>query len=209
MATSRRISLDVAQRALNEIKARDLPADPLVYEVFYLYTSGDRPDLNRVVDRAMSARQTLNRADMEDIHRRFFGTDLVRHMDETRASLAGEIDQIVGMIEAAITHSVRHGHDFGNASEQLTRSVNHETLRLIVDALVSANREVERENTHLGLRLQKSHEHIADLRKDLLRVCEQSLTDALTGLPTGGFSTSSWGRPLPRAGAARSRSVWS
>jgi diguanylate cyclase len=184
MATSRRLSIEIAQRALEEITARGLPAEPAIYEVFYAYTGGERPEIVRVVNSATATHGRLARADVEAIHRRFFGgEDLSARVEGANDNLAGEIGDVAELIDQAIVRGARHGEEFKGADHLLHQAVDHDMLRLIVATLSAALCHVGDENSGLGLDLQSAYQRIAATRNELALVREAGLTDTLTNLP--------------------------
>lgn len=69
-----------------------------------------------------------------------------------------------------------------DASHKLAVAIDRDTLRGIVEAVLSATKDVQQENAKLGHRLKQSREQISELQEHLTAIRTEALTDPLTGL---------------------------
>jgi diguanylate cyclase len=98
-----------------------------------------------------------------------------------------EIEQVMSMIDAAIGSAASYREVLADAKEEIARGGNREQLRLIVESLVRATRDVETANQSLQQRLNDSRQEIQALEKNLAVVRTESLTDPLTTLANRKF----------------------
>src|ERR1700756_2692759 len=180
MAESDR-TITLAERAVSQIKALRLCADPQSFEIWYAYVPGTQPKLNARINDILAQRQTLSPADVDQIHYQFFSQARVAERVETvGAKIKGEVDQIVAMIEAAIGATAQYQSELEDSSRKLALPIDRDTLRVIVESLVFSTKEVEQENNTLSASLGLSRKQIANLQEDLVSIRAESLSDPLT-----------------------------
>jgi diguanylate cyclase len=176
-------TIQFAARAFELIKHHGLSADPVSYAVWYAYVAGKNLPLVRDIDGLVAEKGKLSDSDIDEVHHRHLSAhDTVYRLTRVGKVLGDEVEQIVGMIEAAIGITEIAGQGLASASQQLTLAIDRETLRGIVEAVLSTTNDVQQENTRLGRRLKQSHEQISELQEHLTTIRTQALTDPLTGL---------------------------
>ena len=176
-------TIALAEQALSQIKALRVSGDPQSFEIWYTYVAGTRPKLNAHINDILAQRQTLTPADLEQIYYQFFSSARVAERVETvGAKINDEVDQIVAMIEAAIGATANYQSEIEDSSRKLALPIDRDTLRVIVESLVSSTKEVEQENSTLSASLGLSRKQIAHLQEDLVSIRAESLSDPLTML---------------------------
>ena len=58
----------VAEAALERIRALSLSADPVHYEIWYAYASGHKPALNQAINEKLALAKELTDIDLEQIY---------------------------------------------------------------------------------------------------------------------------------------------
>lgn len=176
-------SVDLAERALELIKRHNLSASPAIYAVWYAYVGGTNPALARSIDGVIASKGNLSDSDIHQVRQRHLSDlDAVTRLSVVGEKLSDEVGQIVGMIEASIGITGGVEQELTDASRELAIAIDRDTLRGIVEAVLSATKDVQQENTKLGHRLKESHEQISELQEHLTAIRTQALTDPLTGL---------------------------
>jgi len=176
-------TIALAEKALSQIKALRLRADPQSFEIWYAYVACTRPKLNAHINGILAQRQTLSPAEIDQIHYQFFSQARVaEQVENVGAKINDEIDQIVGMIEASLGTSAQYQNELEDSTRKLALPIDRDTLRVIVEALVFSTKEVEQENSTLSASLGLSRKQIADLQEDLVSIRAESLSDPLTML---------------------------
>jgi diguanylate cyclase len=177
-------SVQIAEQALDRIKALGLPATPASFELWYAYASGEHPELAAEINRRLAQNGAISGAEADRLYESFLAVPVVAQRTEVAgAQLSDEVDQVVAMIEGAIGATQRYGDDLAGGRHAIIPAIDRDTLRLIVEGLVHSTREAEQENDALGVTLRRSRQRIDFLRDDLHAAQNASLTDALTGLP--------------------------
>lgn len=176
-------TITLAERALGQIKALQLSAEPQSFEIWYAYVAGTLPKLNERINAVLAERKTLSADELDEIHRQFFShARVVERVEAVGAKINDEVDQIVAMIEAAIGATAQYQNELEDNSRKLGLAIDRETLRVIVESLVYSTKEVERENSSLSESLGLSRKEIAHLQEDLVSIRAESLSDPLTAL---------------------------
>ncbi|MBI4274894.1 MAG: diguanylate cyclase [Rhizobiales bacterium] len=177
-------SVQIAEQALERIKALGLPATPASFELWFAYASGEHPELTAEINRRLAQNGAISGAEADRLYESFLAVPVIAQRAEVAGTqLSDEVDQVVAMIEGAIGSAQRYGDDLADGRHAIMPAIDRDTLRLIVEGLVHSTREAEQENNALGVTLRRSRQRIDFLRDDLHAAQSASLTDALTGLP--------------------------
>jgi len=174
-------TLKLAKLALEQIERFELPADPRSFELWYIYAAGHNQALNKAIDAALASLEGLTEAELE----RFGGLHVSSRRSATRiseitADLSGEIAQVMGMIEATMVSSQGYNQDLGKGLHNIERTTSQQMLKPIVEALITATRDMENAARALEIRLEESKSKTVDLQKNVDTLRLETLTDPLT-----------------------------
>jgi diguanylate cyclase len=193
-----------AEIAFGQIKALRQPASPRHFEIWYSYATGYNPSLNQTINDMLARDGTLTEADINQIYETFISphrfTDRIDHVG---AQVKGEIEQVMAMIGAAAGSAYNYTENLANASVKLDGADDGAGIRMIVESLVQATKEVERINKALEARLSASKLEITELQEVLEAVRSESLTDPLTSLANRKFFDQMLTKTLAAAHARR------
>src|SRR5262249_5448908 len=169
--------------AFGQIKALRQPATPRHYEVWYTYATGYNPSLNQTVNETLARTGTLSKADIDQIYETYISpnrfTDRIGHVNSQRR---GEIEKVMAMIGAAAGTATSYGENPANVSRKLGLAADEPAVRAIVESLVEATQQMQKNNEALEARLHASKKEITQLQENLEIVRTESLTDPLTSL---------------------------
>jgi diguanylate cyclase len=172
-----------AEIAFGQIKALRQPASPRHFEIWYSYATGYNPTLNHTINEMLARDGTLTEANIDRIYDTFISpTRLSDRIDDVGTQVKGEIEQVMAMIGAAAGSAYNYTENLANASEKLDHTDDGGGVRMIVESLVQATKEVERINKTLEERLSASKLEITELQEVLEAVRSETLTDPLTSL---------------------------
>jgi len=181
-------TIGLAEAALERIKALRHPATPHNFEVWYTYAAGINPALNQAVNELVSAYGKITEAQAEELYLKYFSAaEIGERIDKVGTQIAGEIEQVMAMIEASIGTADDYSKSLAGASAEMSNDKDREQIRMIVESLVSATREVESKNEVMQQRLRDSRQEIRELQENLEVVRTESLTDPLTTLSNRKF----------------------
>src|ERR1700730_3249972 len=172
-----------AEIALGQIKALGQPAYPRNYEVWYAYATGYNPALNEAINEALARAGTLDTTDIDQIYDTYLSpTRLTDRIDTVGGQIVDEIEQVMSMIDAAVGSATHHTERLANATQNLGDAKDREGLRTIVESLVLATKDMEKNNHRLEESLKLSKQEINQLQVHLEAVHNERLTDPLTSL---------------------------
>lgn len=177
-------TIPFGERAMNKIRENKNAAYPRVYELWYTYALGHNTALNKAIDAVVKERGRLSDSDVEELYDGYLSPlRFSDRIDQVGSKLMGEIEQLVQVVDLASGNAENFGselksaiHSLGNVAE------NKEAIRLFVDGLLRASKEMDISNRLLQSRLNESRNEIATLQADLNAVRTESLTDPLTSL---------------------------
>jgi diguanylate cyclase len=172
-----------AEIAFGQIKALRQPATPRHFEIWYAYATGYNPSLNQMINETLARDGTLSEASVTQIYETYISPiRFSDRIDDVGEQVKGEIEQVMAMIGAAAGSAYHYTENLANASEKLDGADDDAGIRMIVESLVQATKEVERINKTLEARLSASKLEINELQEVLAAVRNESLTDPLTSL---------------------------
>jgi diguanylate cyclase len=176
-------TLAFAEIALGQIKALRQPAYPRNYEVWYTYATGYNPSLNQTINETLAVKGTLGAQDLDQIYEIYLSpTRLTDRIDSVGVHVLDEIEQVMSMIDAAVGEASSYTENLTEVTQQLGSAKDRDGLRLIVESLVRATKEMEHANHRLEANLKASKHEINQLQENLETVRNESLTDPLTSL---------------------------
>jgi diguanylate cyclase len=176
-------SFFIAQRALELMRTYGASADPRSYEVWYTFVSGDKPGLNEAIKAITAERGSVSESDLEAIHDQYLSHErIARTTEAASATMLGEIDQVMGMIDEALGSTAAYGESLEEFSNGLSGSVDRNRVRDLLAAAVSATHQVTQTNRQLEARLKETRAEMESLRETLENVRVEAVTDPVTGI---------------------------
>jgi diguanylate cyclase len=172
-----------AEIALGQIRALRQPATPRHFEIWYTYATGYSPSLNQTINETLTRNGTLGEADINRIYETYISPNrFTDRIDRVGSQVMGEIEQVMAMIGAAAGTASTYTESLVDVSQKLGSAADEPSVRAIVESLVQATKEMERNNQALEERLSASKQEITELQQNLETVRSESLTDPLTSL---------------------------
>lgn len=176
-------SITYGEAALTYLKGNRTPAYPRNYELWYIYAAGFNRELNKAINEALKRLGHLP----EDLTERFYDEFLspVRLSDrvgEVSARVSKELDDIIVMLANSEESCEQYGESLRTAADSLGGTEDRQQMRVVIDRIIRATREMEARNSTLEAQLGESRGQITDLQESLEAIRYESLTDQLTGL---------------------------
>lgn len=189
-----------ADIALSQIRALRQSAEPRNYAIWYHYATGYNPALNKTINDVIAQRGKLDASDLHEIHDAYISSArMTDRLDNVGAKASEEIEQVMGMIDAALGTASTYSESLADATQRLGVTKDRDGLRAVIENLVKVTKDVERNNHALEARLKVSRQEICELQENLEAVRTESLTDPLTSLANRKYFDQMLGRAMAEA----------
>jgi diguanylate cyclase len=172
-----------AEIALGQIKALGLPAGPRNYEIWYAYATGYYPELNQAINDSLRRSGTLSAAELDQIHDTYLSpTRLTDRIGGIGARAVDQIDEVMAILRTTLGSAGSYHESLADATLRLGKTKDGESLRQIVESLITTAKEMENSNQTLASQLNASKQQIDQLQQTLEGWRYENLTDPLTSL---------------------------
>jgi diguanylate cyclase len=176
-------TMAIADVAMGQIRALQLPATPRSYEIWYAYATGHYPTLNLFINDLLAHRVPLSDADIDQIGTRFVSpNDTKDRIDTVGACVANEIGRVAATIHSTISLAGAHSEDLVHVDGTLSAIKNRDTLRAVVERLEQLANRMQDGHRKLEAQFDTSKSQIKQLRVEMRNIAVASLTDPVTGL---------------------------
>jgi diguanylate cyclase len=172
------------EAAIGHMRAGELPAYPRNYELWYTYSAGYNPALNRSINDMMADGRSLSSDEIDRVYDQFlsplrFG-DRVEHIG---GKLSTELRALLSSIDSASSDASSYGRALAGASTDIAAAAtDSRRLKAIAETLLAETGRMESRNRELEKSLAQSKEQIDGLQMSLEAIRNESLTDPLTSL---------------------------
>jgi diguanylate cyclase len=176
-------TFEIANRALELMKAYGSSACPRSYEVWYTYVGGSKPLMNDAIKQITAKQGSLSDGDIETLYgAHLSGQHFADEAERTGENVLVEINQVMEMLDLALGSTSKYGKSLEAFSKDLSGPVDRNRVREVLESLVVATKDVSSTNHTLEARLKETRSEIETLRETLEAVRVESLTDSLTGI---------------------------
>jgi diguanylate cyclase len=173
----------LARSALDDMERRNIWPTPLNYELWLHFLGHPGGALSQEISRLLREGEPITETVSEELAAAFLPK--ARLNDQIRDAgdqLNRELAQVAQAIKQAQRSSQAYGRTLAEADEALHSETTPDEVKVLVGALATATRRVQRENNSLERRLEASTAEVARLREHLEQVRRDATTDALTSL---------------------------
>ncbi len=168
---------------LERIKREKLPATPDIYKLWYVYYSGQSPEVTRALDILVSNKQEINEDRCYELYNKF----LSEERNQEQVKKAGDnVQNTIHSVSAAVkdvkSATFAYSGKLGNISAEIEHVEDADALKGIMTRMVTDTKDMLHHNQKLEERLDESSVVLEELKRDLENVRKEALTDGLTGL---------------------------
>ena len=158
-------------------------ANPINYAVWYEYVCGKNTNLKMAIDALLDQDKKLSEEEIQALY--------IKHVSEcdeqTMEQLHMDMRRALINLSDIATQTDDKASRFDNSLVQYENRLEagglvKNTLEDIIDGLLDSTRSVRQFISSMQERLQENKQEVEALRKELKRVSEEAITDALTGL---------------------------
>ncbi len=178
-------SHEFSKKVLEAMSEHNAPASPQNYEIWFTYLSGRNPKLNQTIEILFSNKREFTADISDEIYHQHFESSSSKITDDMMnvgVRMKTELDGLIESVESSLKNTSAYGDTLQAASGELSEPQNQSDVKLYLDKIVSATRQMEKHNETLESRLQESAREVNTLRHNIEEIRHESLTDQLTSL---------------------------
>jgi diguanylate cyclase len=175
----------VAQTAIAEMHARQIPITPNNFSIWYDYCDGNTSDLHQAVDRLIKNGTKFTSDVNANLYAEHFGSDKdARNLQEAGSQIQSIAKQIVIQLKSSTDITSDYGKTLGDFSGELAKAggADGEEMSALIRDVIAETQKVAQRNKDLELQLSDSAMEIESLRENLEQVRQEAMTDSLTGI---------------------------
>ena len=155
-----------------------------------------------MINELLTRNGTLSNADVDHIYETYISAQrFTDRIDHVGSQVMDEIEQVMAMIGAAAGNASSYGKNLANVTQSLGIAADEPAVRSIVESLVQATKDMEKNNRTLEERLKASTKEVMQLQENLETVRTESLTDPLTSLANRKYFDDALARAIAEAQA--------
>ena len=160
-----------------------MSATPDVYELWYVYYSGQSPEITRAIDILIANQQKVTVERCRELYARFLSDnkneELVRRAGDEINSTIRSVTGVVRDVKAA---TEEYSVNLENVTSKVSKTSSPEELQQVLTSIVSDTKDMLVRNRTLEQELDKSSHVMEELQRDLENVRREAMTDGLTNL---------------------------
>lgn len=173
----------VAEAALERIRALSLSADPVHYEIWYAYVSRQKPGFNQVVNDTLAKQGGLTDTELEHIYEQHFSPSHTQAgLSRAGGKISQTIENAIQMLDELILTTSRSRSQFNDASTKLTNASDRKSIIAIANVIIQSLRDVEIHYSSLEERFAESRRSLDEVQNALSIASAEASRDNLTGL---------------------------
>jgi diguanylate cyclase len=176
-------TVTLGEIALDQIRRRRFTAEPRNYEIWYTYAAGTHSDLNQTINESIARSGMLNQEDLDRIFEAYLSPlRMTDRIDGVSNRLVQEVDGLLATINDMAGSNADYSAHLDKASASLDTVQSEDSIRAVVEHLITATREVMDNNRKLEDRLTVARSEVDNLQRNLESVRAESYQDPLTTL---------------------------
>lgn len=175
--------LQLGHNTVDVMGSHNIPPSSQNYEVWLTYKLGGHPDLRRKIEELLAAGEPFTDELNAELHETYFTSEkFAAQLLASGESIAREINEVIAALQSAGQQHGDYGETLERAATILELGIDARNLRELIAGLASATVQMADTNRALTTKLKESSREMDSMRKTLIQVRAESMTDGLTGL---------------------------
>jgi len=175
--------MQFGEKALKHLRVHEGPAYPKNYELWYTYVAGFNRQLNQALNDIIREQGKITPETMDRIYEDFLSPGRMGdRVNEVNSKFVKEFEVLMNALDSATDSTSDFGKSLTSANKELLSATGSEQIKLVIQKLVTATKEMESKTDALETSLAASKQQIDVLHDTLETVRTESMTDALTGI---------------------------
>ena len=167
---------------LKEISELKLPYDPIVYSVWYEYTTGRNPELNKEIQAARKNKELINYQKVLEWFRLHVSERQLLVTEEQNRKVGSLLDGMTSHLTKAGNRMAHQGNLIKGHNKRLNNASTGSDIKKISLDIVSETQRIIDGNTDLKNNVHNTISELDTLKLELRSLREAAKTDMLTGL---------------------------
>lgn len=172
----------VARSAVALMETHRLEPTPQTYEVVMCHLMQANPAVSADIDRLLAEGSLNDEAVIALYEEHFSELRLTAHVVEAGERIGRELQGALQSLEEAEQRTIAYGETLEGASTALERESDPRQVRVMVDGLLVATRQMEEHSRDLERQLTETSSEVSNLRAALDQARQEAMTDALTAV---------------------------
>lgn len=172
-----------AGAAFERIRTEGLAPTPDTFELWYVYFSGQSPEVTRAIDILIANKQAITEDRCKELHHRFLNDSQNEEMvRRARDQIHLTIENVTGAVRDVKTATNEYSGKLGGLSGKIDKIKDAEELKTVLESVMTDTEVMISRNQKLEAELDQSSQLMLELQRDLENVRKEAMTDGLTGL---------------------------
>lgn len=174
----------IAQKVMHRVSTNFLKPNPAVYAVLYAYYAGQNADITYQIDLLAREDKPLTTTLCEQLYDTYLSTKRDRQfIDEAIRKVQTAMTEISGIVRTSGDAHNEYNQVLQSRTESLAEATDVDVIKRVVADLVQETREMVDKNAKLEEQLHSSSRELDKMRNDMQNLKQETMTDALTGMP--------------------------
>jgi len=169
---------------MERILKANLPPTPSLFELWYVYESGQDSEVSRAIDVLLQDKMGLTEERCIELHSRYLNSNL--RSEEALQKAEGLVAEGVTSISSAATSIKNKTADYSGSLETVATAFSTakttEDMKAVVQTAMLQAQKMIKENKALETKLNQSSSVMQQLREEMESVRKEAMTDSLTGI---------------------------
>lgn len=174
----------IAQKAITRIQEESLFARPEIYELFYVYYSGENSEVTRSIDIMAAQNFQLTEERCIELYRRYLDNDPTREtLDKAERIVGDTLSGVDNVFDTFKESNQLFTGSLQNINTDVLDAVEVDEFKGLLASVINEAQRMVSENHALEKKLEKSSLTMQELKQEMEIIREEAYTDSLTGIP--------------------------
>ncbi|HEY8963638.1 MAG TPA: GGDEF domain-containing protein [Alphaproteobacteria bacterium] len=173
-----------ADKAMARMTKDGLPPNPSIFELWYVYESGQDAEVTRAVDIMITGGHEMTEERCIELHNRLLNTALRSEeaLSKAEGLVAETITNVSSAASAVKDKTTGYSTELASAAGGFAEAKTPEEMKSIAAEIMMKAKKMIEENKALETKLNQSASVMQQLREEMESVRKEAMTDALTGI---------------------------
>ncbi|MCB1538270.1 MAG: GGDEF domain-containing protein [Rhodospirillales bacterium] len=175
---------EFADKVMERLDSLELPPIPVLFELWYVYESGEDAEITRAIDIMIKGGHELTEERCIELHNKYLNINLRSEeaLSKAEGLVAETITNVSSAASAVHAKTETYSDQMAGVAGNLAQAKSPEEMKTIAESMMAQAKKMVEENRALETRLTQSASVMQQLREEMETVRKEAMTDALTGI---------------------------